>query len=185
MPLHGAPPSLRSVSLRSSSRPLLPASPQTHPTLLPRSTSQFLPLVSRAPLSTAIDLIEAALAQGKIDDVTALVYKVYAVFGDPRLPAEYRGPNKAIRSGTEVMSEAQGRYDALPADIQALLLPFLIPPYYQGSWDDQQPAQGPAVAAAPLTLPPGAALAPDGPPGHAALRQVVLHRQREIQGVGP
>ncbi len=126
---------------------------------------QYLPLLVKAgPSPTTIDLIEAALAQGKIDDVTALVYKVYAVFGDPRLPAEYRSPNRAIREGTEVMSEAQGRYDALPADTQAVLLPFLLPPYYQGSWDDQQPAEGGPVAAAPLTLPAAAALAPGGPP---------------------
>ena len=83
---------------------------------------------------------------------------------DPRLPAEYRSPDKAIREGTEVMAEAMGRYDALPAETQALLLPFLLPPYYQGSWDDQQPAEGGPLAAAPLTLPAAAALAPGGPP---------------------
>lgn len=125
---------------------------------------QYLPLVMKAgPSPTAIELIDAALAQGQIDDMTALVYKVYAVFGDPRLPAEYRSPDKAIREGTEVMAEAMGRYDALPAETQALLLPFLLPPYYQGSWDDQQPAEGGPLAAAPLTLPAAAALAPGGP----------------------
>ncbi len=114
---------------------------------------QYLPMVARAgPPPTSIDLIDEALKNGKLDEVTALVYKVYAVFGDPRLPAEFRGANKAIRSGTEIMSEAQGRYDTLPAATQALLLPFLIPPYYAGSWDDQQPAEGAAVAAQPLTL---------------------------------
>ena len=126
---------------------------------------QYLPLVMKAgPSPTAIELIDAALAQGQIDDMTALVYKVYAVFGDPRLPAEYRSPDKAIREGTEVMAEAMGRYDALPAGTQAVLLPFLLPPYYQGSWDDQQPAEGGLLAAAPLTLPAAAALAPGGPP---------------------
>jgi hypothetical protein len=115
---------------------------------------QFLPLArGSGPLPTAIDLIEAALAAGRIDGVTALEYRVYAVFGDPRLPAEYLGANKEIRSGTEVMSQVLGRYDELPADAQTLLLPFLIPPYYVGSWANRQLAAE-ASAAPPADAPP-------------------------------
>jgi hypothetical protein len=36
---------------------------------------------------TSFDKIEEARAAGTIDDETALLYEIFAVFGDPRLPA--------------------------------------------------------------------------------------------------
>src|SRR5512145_2052710 len=43
------------------------------------------------PAPSSYDLIASALADGDIDQETALVYEFYAAFNDPRLPAQYSG----------------------------------------------------------------------------------------------
>jgi hypothetical protein len=78
-------------------------------------------------------LIESARQAGKIDAETALLYQVYAAFGDKRLPAEYRGddsnaaPSLALRN-------AQAQMAALSPEAKATLAPFLLPPTAPESW---------------------------------------------------
>ena len=69
-------------------------------------------------------LIGEAVLRGDIDDETALVYRVYAVYGDERLPAEYR----AI-SGEEldpaIVCEVAAVWDGLSDGTRTILAPFL------------------------------------------------------------
>lgn len=69
-------------------------------------------------------------ADPKLSPEQALIYKVFAVNGDPRLPARYRA---APSEGTDVMGEAVGRYDSLSPQARATLDPFLVPPAAAGS----------------------------------------------------
>jgi hypothetical protein len=82
---------------------------------------------------TTDQVIDAAVAKGLLDAEMGLVYKVYAVFGDPRLPAEYRGVD-GEQIDSPIMVIAAQKYPTLSAATQALLLPFFIPPIYAQSW---------------------------------------------------
>ena len=53
--------------------------------------SVYLPLVTHTIPPTSFQLIDQALARGEITAETALIYKVFAAFGDDRLPSPYRG----------------------------------------------------------------------------------------------
>ena len=82
---------------------------------------------------TTFQLIEGAVVKGEITDETALLYKVYALFGDPRLPQAYVGtPPGPEEHG--LMSDVVYRWSSLSAPTQQLLDPFLTPPIYPGSW---------------------------------------------------
>ena len=98
----------------------------------------YLPLVHNGataqttrPSSEA--LIDQALAAGKIDAETALIYKVYAIFGDARLPAQYQG-NDADVIDSPVMLDVQEQWSTLPTATQNTLAPFLLPPPDPNSW---------------------------------------------------
>jgi hypothetical protein len=82
-------------------------------------------------------LIDAAVLAGKIDADTGLEYKVFASYGDPRLPAQYRG-NDTVAFDTHIDVEFARRFQSLPAPMQETLEPFLIPAYYPGSWHDRR-----------------------------------------------
>src|SRR4051812_26525925 len=60
------------------------------------------------------ELIEAALASGTLDSDTALSYRVFAAFGDARLPAAYESAVQQI-GGTRAMGELAARFGELPA----------------------------------------------------------------------
>jgi len=105
--------------------------------LTPRA---YLPLVMygvRPP--TSDQLIDEALERGEIDSETALTYKVFAAFGDARLPAVYQGDDQSLVD-SHIVAEVLYRYDSLSAATQAILNPFLIPPAYEGSWAEPLPA---------------------------------------------
>ena len=78
------------------------------------------------------DLIDAALDRGELDELTALVYKVFALFGDDRLPAEYAADGDM--HGTPIMKELAYRYDELSAQAQEWMRPFMLPPDDPNSW---------------------------------------------------
>ncbi len=82
-----------------------------------------------------IEAIDQALTNQEIDSETALLYKVYAVFGDERLPEEFY-VQRPFRNGTEIMKELNNRWDRLSPDTQALLAPFRKRPDEAGSWMD-------------------------------------------------
>ena len=76
--------SIALIALAVSGAPVRAASPST----------AYLPLAARGlsiPFPSSEELIDRALASGAIDTETALIYKVYAAFGDARLPSQYRG----------------------------------------------------------------------------------------------
>lgn len=97
--------------------------------------------------ATAGALIATALAQNRITAEQALMYRVLARFGDPRLPAEFDG---APQTSPEhlLMREVSGKLATLSEATQAVLMPFLLPPAYAESWYAQQPGAPASGAAA-------------------------------------
>ncbi|HSP55342.1 MAG TPA: hypothetical protein VLS25_07120, partial [Dehalococcoidia bacterium] len=93
-------------------------------------------------------LIDDALAAHSIDAETALVYKVYAAFGDSRLPPQYRGDDSEAED-SDAVREAAAQFDSLSPEHQGNLAPFLLPPSAPGSWLDLQtvPQSGASYAA--------------------------------------
>jgi hypothetical protein len=78
-------------------------------------------------------LIDAAVQAGTLTDELGLLYKVYAVFDDPRLPAEYVARDQK-QIDSPIMAIAAERFSTLTPATQALLRPFFIPPIYAQSW---------------------------------------------------
>lgn len=132
----------------------LRAAPQTPRTPEPAATSRvFLPLLARGgssvpapqPLRPSSDeLIAAAQASGAISHETAVLYRVYSVYGDPRLPVHLRGDDRG-RSGGDALFAAEQERSRLSPATQALLRPFLLPPTHPES-ALAQPSAGLAAA---------------------------------------
>ena len=85
------------------------------------------------PTPTSVSLIDKAETSGALDGETALLYRVYALFSDARLPTQYRGDDSKIEDSL-YMAEVRYRLATLSPATQAALLPFLTPPAYRGSW---------------------------------------------------
>ncbi len=88
-------------------------------------TTTALQLTVKPPAPSSQELIQQALETGVIDYGASLLYRAYAIFGDPALPEAFVG------SGSEaedigLFVEAQEA--TLSADIQAKLEPFLVRP---------------------------------------------------------
>jgi hypothetical protein len=97
-----------------------------------------LSVVAVAPpgtTSSSSELIDAALAAGEIDAETALTYKVFAVYLDPRLPAKYAGDDSGSFEAQAVEDFRVG-FDTLSPATQAMLAPYLLRPADVGSWRD-------------------------------------------------
>jgi hypothetical protein len=116
--------------------------------------SVYLPLIANpgtAPLpggSTSDDLIAAAVASGEIDAETGLLYRVFAAYSDPRLPAKYHGDDRNVAGGG-VMREVDQRLAGLKPATRAALQPFLLPPTAPGSWLELRSPAGMTASAAP------------------------------------
>lgn len=97
----------------------------------------------------ADDVIAADLAAKRISEERALVLRVQAVFGDPRLPARYQGDAGAPPDDA-VVREAADTWPRLSKAARRTLRPFLLPPAARGSWYDQliRPQATASVAAA-------------------------------------
>lgn len=105
-------------------------------TAVASSTRPRRKLPGRALTST--DLIDLAEAAQEIDRETAVVYRVYAIVGDARLPAAYRGSDAAVFESLYLI-EVAAEWDTYSPATQAALQPFLIPPAYSGSWANPAP----------------------------------------------
>lgn len=107
----------------------------------------FLPNVQADKRPNSFELIDQAQERGELDDETALVYSVFATFGDLRLPARFRGDNSDVID-TLATTEALQRLSSLSETARATLAPFLVPPVYRNSWYDlrMQQATGPNAA---------------------------------------
>ena len=82
---------------------------------------------------TSGELIDAALAAGEIDDDNAFLYRVFAAFGDGRLPVEYRGAPGGVDGVSALLRDA-GDPDTLSPDVASTLAPFFLPPPAPDSW---------------------------------------------------
>jgi len=83
------------------------------------------------PTTTA--LIDQALSLGTITAEQALTYRVFAMFGDERLPAPFDG---APEKGTDhlLLPQISVSINTLSQATQDILRPFLIPPIYAEGW---------------------------------------------------
>ena len=75
---------------------------------------------------TSLELISEAVERGELDPDTAVLYRVYAVTDDTKLPARYRG-EAPIKDGTLVLRHARSRYESLRPEIREALRPYLFP----------------------------------------------------------
>lgn len=92
----------------------------------PDDVAEFQELVSMEG-ETSIELIEKAVAEGKITYETSLLYKMYAVFGDDKLPEDYRSAKK-FRNSDEVVKEVKSNMGTLSEETQDELAPFFRRP---------------------------------------------------------
>ena len=83
--------------------------------------------------ATAESLIAQALALGRISAEQALTYRVFALFGDERLPVEFEGAPSATPSHG-LLRELSSTVHMLTPATQEVLRPFLLPPMYAQSW---------------------------------------------------
>jgi LysM repeat protein len=111
------------------------ASPAT--SVVPSATSENS--TSTPARATSDQLIDQALARHELDSETALIYKVYAAYGDHRLPTAYQGDDSEIEENN-IMWDVGAVFNTLSPSTQALMRPFFIPPAYSGSWADQTQA---------------------------------------------
>ncbi len=94
------------------------------------------PVVSSQPPSSgapstpiaqpAQGLIADALAAGRIDYPTSLLYGAYAMFDDPQLPPGYAG--NAAAEDTDLFAEIERAAASLPADVAEKLIPYTVRP---------------------------------------------------------
>ncbi len=96
-----------------------------------------------APTQSSFELIDAAQASGVLDEGTAITYKVFAAFGDTRLPSAYKGDDSA-QFESDVFDQVNDRWETFSNATKETLEPFLIPPAYKGSWTSL-PSAGPGV----------------------------------------
>ncbi len=91
-------------------------------------------------------LIAAALAAGQISAEESLTYRLFALFGDARLPAALSGAPSELADHL-LLREVSGALPTLSQATQELLMPFLLPPIYAESWYAKQ-RKAVAIAAA-------------------------------------
>jgi len=95
------------------------------------ATSQRLEVIVKSP--TSDQLIDAAVKRGKLGKNKALVYKIYAAFGVPKVPEKYLGDDSGV-TDNHILDEAVSRFNELPVSVKKKIIPFFIPPFYKGSW---------------------------------------------------
>lgn len=91
------------------------------------------PVARPAPLPSSAALIDQALASGAINAEQAITYKVFADFGDARLPAAFRGDDSGAFE-LESPQAAGQQWASLPAAVKDVIGPYLVPAFYDGSW---------------------------------------------------
>jgi hypothetical protein len=125
----------------------------------PPATGPGAPPPPPPPAQTTYEKIDAAVASGQITPEQGLTYKVFAAFGDPRLPGQYVGVPDSFADPP--LDEVAAQWDQLSAGAKAILGPFLISPMHEGSYVNQQ-IGGTAGSSSSATA--SAAIAADDPP---------------------
>ncbi len=83
---------------------------------------------------TSLDLIDEALAEGTIDQETAIAYKLYYLFGDGRLPAEYSTPlDPESYAGEGFLRDLRANFAQLSPDAQETVGPYVVQPFYEAA----------------------------------------------------
>ncbi len=100
------------------------------------------------PLRSSFALIDQAEADGSLNSETALLYRVYSLFADSRLPGQYRGDDSSVTDSL-YLAEARDRFATLSAATQEALQPFLTPPAYTASWANASRGDVEALALPP------------------------------------
>jgi hypothetical protein len=106
------------------------------------------------PAPSAQDLIAEALDSHQLDYGTSLVYRAYALFGDPRLPEAYYGSG-SIGEDRQFFGEVKTFWDDLPLETRNQLTPFVVRPNDTRSifYEPGGNAMNPGAAAAPDAQP--------------------------------
>lgn len=125
--------------------------------LMPACTPTTLVKRTPTPTSTPIPpssqaLIIAAVEAGSISYDTSLLYRAYALFGDPRLPQQFQGSG-SVNEDPVLFAAATDPANTLAPDIQAALHPFIVRPTAPDSYFHQLAGTtalaGPAARLAP------------------------------------
>lgn len=95
-------------------------------------------------------LIDDAYQAGTIDLATALLYRAYAIFDDPRLPAEYDGMGSDAED-IDLFTDIAAAWDAFTPEQQDALVPFVVRP------SDARSVFSTAYGTTPATARPAAA----------------------------
>ncbi len=82
---------------------------------------------------SAAALIEADRAAGRISMEQSLLFRVYAVFGDERLPSKYAGDAGGAPDDL-VLRDVAANWRKLSSRARRILTPFTRPPAAKGSW---------------------------------------------------
>lgn len=104
-----------------------------------------LTVAAEGTTPSAQSLIAADLQAGKLSAEKALVYRVFAEFGDRRLPAKYRGDAGAEEDAT-ILREASAAYATLSKAAKKQLFPFFLPPAAAASWANLPSSSSPPPA---------------------------------------
>jgi hypothetical protein len=116
------------------------------------TASTVLGVTVSAPDISSQAKIRAARMAGNLDIGTALLYRAYALFGNPRLPATYLGPETAEEDNL-LLPEIALAWANLTPELQAKLRPFTLRPSDPDSW---------YYAGDPTPAPPKATEGPKG-----------------------
>jgi hypothetical protein len=83
-----------------------------------------------------LDVIDRANREGRLDEETALVYRVWAALDPDRLPADLAArPRRFLKSLTPLLLEVRARWPRLSPVTRSLLAPYLLRP----TESDQEP----------------------------------------------
>ena len=99
------------------------------------------------------DLIDKDLARGVLTPAQALVDKVFAAFGDSRLPARYHGDDGSVIDSSEAVAAAAAAFDTASPQTKAILIPFLKAPAYPHTWENLSSAPKPPEHQSPSPVP--------------------------------
>ncbi|MBK9547332.1 MAG: hypothetical protein IPO51_16095 [Dehalococcoidia bacterium] len=128
-------PSARGVPNELSYRLMVPGLAKDPPEVAPTPSPTPSPTPdpgTPAPTPDApnsYDLIDEALAKLQITAEEAVIYRVYASYADPRLPAAYRADGE-LPDSVDLFAD----FDTLSASAKALLAPFRLRPDHPDSW---------------------------------------------------
>ena len=107
--------------------------------------------------TSAEERIDGALLAGRITAAQRMIYGLYALRNDPRLPRELRGNPEGPGGDQDAIKDAANSFDTLPLAVKQQVFPFFVPPQVGGSaWQapgrntrPRPPAKRAAAAAAP------------------------------------